>query len=127
MANALSQPALDPVADHRVSNFFADGQADPGRIGLAREPEREHTHAAEPSTTTLHPPEVYRPAEAERAIEAEAHGPDDPINQVDFVRTVVASRARPLARRLEMILRPLAVAIRARKPWDRFRLMLLGW
>ena len=63
----------------------------------------------------------------QRAHEAEAHGPDDPINQVDFVRTVVASRARPLARRLEMILRPLAVAIRARKPWDRFRLMLLGW
>ena len=127
MANALAQPALDPVADHRVSNLFADGQADPGPIGLTRKPEREHTYATKPTTTPLHPPEVNRPADAERAIEAEAHGPDDPINQVDFVRTVVASRERPLARRLEMILRPLAVAIRARKPWDRFRLMLLGW
>src|SRR5258706_9969994 len=37
------------------------------------------------------------------------------------------SRARPLARRLARTLRPLAVAIRARKPCVRLRCKLLGW
>lgn len=36
------------------------------------------------------------------------------------------SRARPLARRFLMIWRPLAVAMRARKPWVRLRCSLLG-
>src|SRR5258706_10566767 len=36
-------------------------------------------------------------------------------------------RARPLARRLARTLRPLAVAIRARKPCVRLRCKLLGW
>lgn len=36
-------------------------------------------------------------------------------------------RLRPLARRADRILRPSAVAIRARKPWVRARLRLLGW
>lgn len=36
-------------------------------------------------------------------------------------------RLRPLARRRARILRPSAVAIRARKPWSRARLRLLGW
>jgi hypothetical protein len=127
VANALSQPALDPVADHRVSHLFADREADPAAIALAGEPEREHKYASDAPPTTLHPPKVRRPADAERTIEAEAHGPGDPLDQVDFVRTVVASRARPLARRLEITLRPPGVLMRARKPWDRFRLMLLGW
>jgi hypothetical protein len=37
------------------------------------------------------------------------------------------SRARPLARRDWITLRPFRVAIRARKPWVRARLMRLGW
>lgn len=37
------------------------------------------------------------------------------------------SRARPLARRRASTLRPLRVAIRARKPCVRLRLMTLGW
>ena len=127
VANALSKPSLDPVADHRVSHLFADREADPAAFALAWEPEREHKHAPNSTAATLHPPKVRRPADAERAIEAEAHGPGDPNDQVDFERTVVASRARPLARRLEMTLRPPGVLMRARKPWDRFRLMLLGW
>lgn len=36
------------------------------------------------------------------------------------------NRARPLARRAFKTLRPLRVAIRARKPWVRARLMRLG-
>lgn len=36
-------------------------------------------------------------------------------------------RLRPLARRAARILRPLFVAMRARKPWLRLRLRLLGW
>jgi hypothetical protein len=38
-----------------------------------------------------------------------------------------ARRARPLARRALMILRPLFVAMRARKPCVRARLRRLGW
>src|SRR5690606_38276921 len=38
-----------------------------------------------------------------------------------------ARRARPLARRRARILRPSAVFMRARKPWSRLRLRLLGW
>ena len=34
---------------------------------------------------------------------------------------------RPLARRALMMARPDAVAMRARKPWVRTRLMRLGW
>ena len=37
------------------------------------------------------------------------------------------NRLRPLARRLLIIARPDFVFIRARKPWVRLRLMLLGW
>ena len=37
------------------------------------------------------------------------------------------NRLRPLARRALMILRPPLVAILARNPWFRLRLMLLGW
>ena len=47
-------------------------------------------------------------------------------DQVALVRTVGTNRLRPLARRLLMTLRPPGVLMRARKPWDRFRLMLLG-
>src|SRR5690606_15248475 len=36
-------------------------------------------------------------------------------------------RLRPLARRRARILRPPTVFIRARKPWSRLRLRLLGW
>src|SRR5690606_36956597 len=36
-------------------------------------------------------------------------------------------RLRPLARRRARILRPSAVFMRARKPWSRLRLRLLGW
>lgn len=36
-------------------------------------------------------------------------------------------RLRPLARRALMILRPPTVFMRARKPWLRARLRLLGW
>ena len=36
-------------------------------------------------------------------------------------------RARPLARRAFKTLRPLRVAMRARKPWVRARLSVLGW
>jgi len=37
------------------------------------------------------------------------------------------SRCRPLARRRAITARPLLVRILARKPWVRWRLMLLGW
>src|SRR5690606_39275637 len=36
-------------------------------------------------------------------------------------------RAPPLARRRARILRPSALFMRARKPWSRLRLRLLGW
>jgi len=38
-----------------------------------------------------------------------------------------ASRARPFARRRFNTRRPALVAMRARKPWVRARLILLGW
>lgn len=41
-------------------------------------------------------------------------------------RSYADRRARPLARRRDRTLRPLAVAIRARKPWTRLRFRTLG-
>ncbi|AEA72210.1 Hypothetical protein PSEBR_m1756 [Pseudomonas brassicacearum subsp. brassicacearum NFM421] len=38
-----------------------------------------------------------------------------------------ARRARPLARRRDRTARPFLVAMRARKPWVRARLIVLGW
>lgn len=56
----------------------------------------------------------------------------NPAQQARRLRKAGASaqgvrRARPLARRRESTLRPLRVAIRARNPWSRARLILLGW
>lgn len=41
--------------------------------------------------------------------------------------TPTASRLRPFALRRLMTWRPFLVAMRARKPWVRLRLILLGW
>ena len=43
-----------------------------------------------------------------------------------FGGTVTVNRLRPLARRRLMTLRPPGVAMRARKPWVLFLLILLG-
>src|SRR5699024_10205956 len=45
----------------------------------------------------------------------------------DYRPGLAARRLRPLARRALMIARPDLVAMRARKPWRRRRLILLGW
>lgn len=47
--------------------------------------------------------------------------------QLRLLETVATNFFRPLARRRRRTLRPPAVFIRARNPWDRLRLILLGW
>jgi hypothetical protein len=49
--------------------------------------------------------------------------PERPARELDQG----VSRERPLARRALITLRPLRVAIRARKPWVRALLSRLGW
>lgn len=65
----------------------------------------EHGHAVESSDATPKPP----------ACGKDAHAP-----------TQALRRLRPLARRRRRMARPLGVAIRARKPWVRALLILLG-
>jgi len=70
---------------------------------------------------------------AAREIEmiSKGRGSHGPSQSITMRRKIAAQgqtqrRARPLARRRARTLRPSAVAMRARKPWSRLRLMLLG-
>lgn len=53
--------------------------------------------------------------------------PAEVLTHLPMPANQTARRLRPLARRRDRTARPFLVAMRARKPWVRARLMVLGW
>lgn len=122
VANSLAKPTFYAVAHHGVSYLPAHGQADTTDLGSTREEQQEQMRLANLPTAALDP-QVIRPL-AKPTLPGVAEAGEA---QFALVGMVATSRLRPLARRRERTLRPPGVFIRARKPWVRLRLMLLGW
>src|SRR5690606_15391013 len=129
-AEFLAQGALDPVAADRASVDLARyRQAQAGGLAIAEQGQGEQrgSGAAAVAEDAV---EFGAHANARLAWQAAVHGRSyhDRAASVRAAREHQAlRRLRPLARRRARILRPSAVAMRARKPWSRLRLRLLGW
>ena len=112
----LPSRSLQPIALMRPANgATADNQSQPRpkrRIADGKHTQRPSIKAE--LRRTQHPAELPRGIQA--ALFRKAVGLDYADN-----------RLRPLARRALITLRPALVAMRARNPWVRLRLMLLGW
>lgn len=83
----------------------------------------------DPAAAALHPIEIRAPTQSEGARETlrtRGSGPGA-VTQCRLLGAVGASRVRPFRRRRDNTLRPPGVAIRARNPWARRRLIFEGW
>ena len=130
-ARGGAQPPLGAVARHGVADLLRAGEADaerPAGSSSARTP-AALDHQARPAL----------PPRARGGDEIGTAGEDDERRRTGlgrrrpFVGTrhdgerQADSRLRPEARRRFRMIRPLLVAMRARKPWRRARTRLLGW
>src|SRR5690606_20991836 len=128
-AEVVAQDAADAVAHHGAPVDLARNRQAQARDPVAGAPvqgeqgQRDAASVAEDAVEVGARPDPRRRREA-RLIHASGGGTRSKrgpgTDQAD-------RRLRPLARRRARILRPSAVAMRARKPWSRLRLRLLGW
>lgn len=120
MSETFPDLALYPVSLHRkLQVFLGKNQTDPGMTEIIRccqdqkIPVRNfQLHVVEDFTVISRSQETIRFRKTQSLHSAN--------------RAYADRRTRPLARRREITLRPLAVAIRARKPWTRLRFRTLG-
>ncbi len=120
VAETLADHTLYAVAINRtLQRLFRDGQSEPG-VRLSTVPVENGKAIIGRSSGILEYPPILggfqQPSRAIETLPFRAQG----------IRFQGARRARPLARRALITLRPLRVAMRARKPWVRARLRLLG-
>src|SRR5690606_15777295 len=129
-AELLAHRTLDAVAsDGAAVDLARHGKPQPRRLAVAEEMQGEEGRAGT-ATLSEHAVEVCARADARLAGQAAVHqdsGRDGAAGERAAHRHQAVRRLRPLARRRARILRPSAVAMRARKPWSRLRLRLLGW
>src|SRR5690606_4605709 len=128
-AEGFAQRALDAVAADRAAVDLArDRQAQAGGTAVAEQVQGEQRGAGA-ATLGKDPVEVRAHADARLAGQAAVHGIGIRGGAAAWAARghQALRRLRPLARRRARILRPSAVAMRARKPWSRLRLRLLGW
>jgi len=118
-AKTFPDQALYAVAIHRAADMLLGYcQSQPGRFPPVVAP-CEHGKISVRGT--------YRSGEYLFIIpDAQQPGTAGKTFSRDRLPAQGVRRARPLARRALMTLRPLLVAMRARKPWVRARLRLLG-
>ncbi len=111
LAEELPHDPFSTIADGSAATFAADGQP----------------QAPRPDIISLkhddHPPRRHE-ATAVRIASGKIRPP--PETKTGW-ETQTARRLRPLARRRLMTARPFLVRIRTRKPWVRFRRVVLGW
>ena len=120
-AQPLSQPPLDAISDHCPPNLPAHSQSNPSLVGSTWKIQEEEIRLPELAPSPLDSLEVSG------ASEAHLRPPEMWLcAQCRLVPMVGTRRLRPLARRRARTFRPPAVLIRARNPWLRFLLMLLG-
>lgn len=122
----LADYATDPVAGDGFSDGpGGDGEPEPRVsqvVGAHRHAEVGVTEALPPLVGGLEiglAPDPVRGGQAEESGTAGRRQGTGSGQGISFLR--------PLARRRARILRPLAVAMRARNPWVRARRTLLGW
>src|SRR6185436_19911194 len=115
----LSDPALEPLADHRLADFPARGDAETRMPELVRCEIDDGQSAMAPPAGPVALEIVGPPPQPLRG-EQPLPGPGGGL------RHQTLRRLRPLARRRLITARPLRVRIRTRKPWVRLRLRLFG-
>src|SRR5690606_35404785 len=134
LAELLAQLALDAVASNRGAIDLArNRQAQPRRRAVVV-PEQGHQWRGGAPPVGENAVEFRARADARLPGKGGAHGrgtgwgrSDRTMAAMRRARAQADRRLRPLARRRARILRPSAVFMRARKPWSRLRLRLLGW
>src|SRR5690606_13825395 len=135
VAHAVAQDALDPVAADRAwIDLARHGQAQP-RFAVAGQPVQAEQGIAKAAPPVEHAGIFHARTDPGAARESRARvrghlagyrgGPASGRQGRDANQAL--RRLRPLARRRARTLRPSAVFMRARKPWSRLRLRLLGW
>jgi hypothetical protein len=128
-AERFSDQAFQPIAVHRATRLlFRYGQAQPGTVIAAAvdEEDREKTVSRTLWPTIEYPPKIARSKQAGMTGETQARNRQFP-GRLRGCRCQGVRRARPLARRALITLRPPRVAMRARKPCVRARFRQLGW
>jgi len=123
----FADEALDAVADDGTSGRAAgDGHAEARAAAVVQMREHGEVLVDAPGGTAENACKIGAGSKAGFAVEPAAAGAS-----VGPGGTAVGSqgvrRARPFARRRFSTCRPALVAMRARKPWARFFLILLGW
>src|SRR5690554_1142814 len=133
-AELFPQLALDAVAaDCRAVDLARNRQAQPRRRAVIV-PVQGHQRRGGAPAVGEDAVEFRTRADARLPGKGGAHGRTGRFGRRDRgmaamrrARRQADRRLRPLARRRARILRPSAVFMRARKPWSRLRLRLLGW
>jgi hypothetical protein len=128
----LAQKALDPVSLYGVSRFFADRHAQPSDSRLVPACDDREMCGVTPHPLLINPqivlafPNAFIPAKGLgfHAVPPLSRGLTD--LPLAHPRVYTASLFLPFARRRLRTALPPRVAIRTRKPWVRFRLVLLN-
>lgn len=119
-AKTLAREALDAIAIHGAGQlFFRDGQTQARMLAMVGARQQGEIGVADLERPGEDAPEISGCGEPVAPREAFALLGVDGTPQTD-------RRLRPLARRAFSTLRPPRVLMRARNPWVRARLILLG-
>jgi hypothetical protein len=139
-----AQSPLRPVADHRVADFAACRKANPHNL-TATGPEwlrrglQQQTRAHRPTARCGDTEKIGAGLQPYKTARHRCFGQSaSAVTNFGAARPTVTAagsgrvcqadrRLRPFARRAAITRRPPGVAIRARKPWRRLRISLLGW
>lgn len=121
-AEPLADTPLQPISGHSTTHASARRDSEPRRTGSLSSRDQDHEGARQrPPTLLRHMLVLTRPEQPLRPPKATGrpgHG------YLEGIETAI--RLRPFARRRLRTLRPPGVLIRFRKPWTRFRRILLG-
>jgi len=124
MSESFPNEAFEPVSvDGSAYMSFSDREAEPGILLPSANRQHGKERVGRSHRVGKDLPEIGGVEQARRSSQALIRNVFGPVaGQAQGMR-----RWRPLARRAFSTLRPPRVAMRARKPWVRARLIRLGW
>jgi len=119
-SKSFSKPTLHPIPDDCVSYLFTYGKTATSKFGVPWKIKgKEHIRLK--SFSTLLNQTKFIPFSKSFIFRPTF------VRQVFLELMVGTSRERPFERRRRITFRPPGLRIFVRKPWERFRLILLGW